>query len=306
MPDQSTTGGATFYSPDGTVISSKDAVTASALGSRPAAKPAPRELVNTVDPSQPIEDQADDLADMIHERFMTLLNDRLAETGGSLNSDDVEELSREFRENLGDIREVFVNAIETQTQAEIPNRDEVERASTFERLMVQRFENRFAPDHLVAKDPSKMSRRMLPGFFNALSLLLGPRRMGRYQEKSTLVRNVMKDKLGTEFSWTKLYTSSHARKIALRAQIDIAKHFDNVDKRVAWLAALVNSNMLPTDPGRPSAGWSFSEDAGRQLLRDMFSDLAAAVSNAGTCEALERELGQEGVAQIRGVLQQIY
>jgi len=312
MTSTPTTGGATFYSADGKIISKTDEVTSSALRSRgqssagdkpPKVKKMP---VNTVDPSKPLPEQADDLADMIHERFMTLLTDRLEETGGSLNKDDVEELSREFRENLGDVQEVFLNAVESQTKAAMPNREQNERASTFERLMVQRFENRFAPEHLVAKDPSKMSRRMLPGFFNALSLLLGPRRMSRYQEKSTLMHNVLKDKLGDEFSWTKVYSSSHARKIALRAQIDIAKHFDNVDKRLAWLVSLVNSTMLPTDPGRPSAGWSFTEDAARQLLRDMFTDLAAAISNQAARDALERELGSENVLQIRKVLQQIY
>lgn len=310
-------GGAIFYSPDGKIISQPDDATTRPLGSRPQT-PMAQEThvdecardkgvnVNAIDPDKPVAEQADDLADMIHERFMTMLTDRLQETGGSLNADDVEELSKEFRDNLGDVRDVFINAVDSHTKAEIPRREEVERESTFERLMVQRFENRFAPDHKVAKDATKMSRRMLPGFFNALSLLLGPRRMTRYQEKSTLVRNVLQEKMGNEFSWTKVYTSAHARKIALRAQIDIVRHFDNTDKRVAWLVALVNSNMIPTDPGKPAAGWSFTEDAARQLLQDMFADLAAAISNDAARDSLERELGADGIAQIRSVLQQIY
>ena len=315
---------ATFFSPDGKVISAADEVSTSALGSRPQTRtansdaPAPAESrknvssgaasgpAKRVDPTSPLEEQADDLADMIHERFMRLLNARLEQTGGSLNEDDVEELSHEFRDQLSDVREVFLNAVSSHVQSTQREREHNERQATFERLMVHRFENRFAPDHVVAKDNSKLSRRMLPGFFNALTLLLGPQKLNRYKEKSSLVKNVLKDKLGDDYSWSKLYASPHARKISLRAQIDIAKHFENLDKRIAWLVALVNSNMIPTDDHRPAAGWSFTDSAARQLLKDLFADLAAAMGNKGAKDALERELGTDSVAAIRTVLKQIY
>lgn len=320
MAENNTGGSATFYDPDGKIISSSDEVTSTALGTRPRPKRSASErpseqsrpsepatdVTSHVDPATPLEQQADDLADMIHERFMHLLRDRLEETGGSLNEDDVEELSHEFRDQLSDVREVFLNAVSSHVQSEQRDREHNERQSTFERLMVHRFENRFAPEHVVAKDASKLSRRMLPGFFNALTLLLGPQKLSRYQEKSSLVKNVLKEKLGDEFSWTKLYGSPHARKISLRAQIDIAQHFQNLDKRIAWLVALVNSNMIPTDDHRPSAGWLFTDSAARQLLKDMLTDLASAMSNKGARDALERELGADSVAAIKNVLQQVY
>lgn len=313
MTNAPQSSGATFYSPDGTIISSTEKATAPTPDARqdpagePNQQPAGRRqsMGHSIDPNSPIEDQADDLVDLIHERFMTLLRNRLEETDGTLNTSDVDRLSAEFLDRLDDVREIFINAVESHTHAQQPEREHNERHATFERLMVQRFETRFAPDHVVARDPSKLSRRMLPGYFNALSLLLGPQRLSHYREKSSGVRRALEEKLGDDFSWPKVYGSSHARKIALRAQIDIARHFENVDKRVAWLVALVNSNMIPTDHHRPAAGWSFSENAARQLLRDILSDLAAAMNNKATRDALQRELGEEPFAQIRGVLKRL-
>ncbi|MEQ8666762.1 MAG: hypothetical protein RIC16_13660 [Rhodospirillales bacterium] len=324
MAENSNGGEATFFTPKGKVLSSADEVTAGKLGRRPEVrngvtgsaatgssqhkKPTrkPRVVPTKVDPTSELEQQADGLADMIHERFMHLLRGRLEETGGSLSEDDVEELSQEFRDQLGDVREVFLNAVSSYVHSNQQQREHNERKASFERLMVHRFENRFAPDHVVARDSSKLSRRMLPGFFNALSLLLGPEKLSRYKEKSTLVKDVLREKLGDEFSWTKLYSSPHARKLSLRAQIDIAPHFQNLDKRIAWLVALVNSNMIPTDDHRPAAGWSFTDAAARQLLKDVFADLAAAMGNKGARDALERELGADSVVSIKTVLQQIY
>ena len=171
--------------------------------------------------------------------------------------------------------------------------------------MVSKFENRFAPEHVVARQPDRLSRRMLPGFFSAMSMLLGSEKLRRYEERAGTVAGALRNRLGDDFTWDSVYRSTDARKIGLRALIDISWHFRNLDKRVAWLTALINSNIIP-QPGGPAEDWALTEDTARLMLRDLFGDLVTTLSNKAAHDALVRELGRERVTALKAFLHALY
>jgi len=329
-PRATETSGAVFFNPDGTVIDSVDEVTQPALARRRTTKPEGNEAVKPAEaksagkrtgkpvkkpasaakPSEirtdgSAEDIADDLGDMIHERFMSMLKDKLAENDGYLSDDDVEEMSQELRGQLSDIREVFVTAVESNAKARIARRERTDRSESFKRFMVSKFENRFAPETVVARDAEKLTRRMLPGFFSAMFMLLGPDKLERYEQRAGTITDALRNRLGDDFTWERVYKSTDARKISLRALIDMSWHFQDLDKRIAWLVALVNSNMIP-DPDGPAEEWLLTHDSARAVLRDIFSDLVTTLSNKSAHDALVRELGKDRVTTIKAFLHNLY
>ncbi len=322
--------GTMFYSPDGKMIDSADASDVPALGnrrskrakqptdSRPEAEAVPdpqsgRARKEPADGAPPAsskaggsaEDIADELGDAIHERFMSALRDKLIANDGYLSDDDVEEMSQGLRDQLSDIREIFLDAVDTHARSRVTRRETADRKQGFKRIMVSKFENRFAPEHVVARQPDRLSRRMLPGFFSAMSMLLGSEKLRRYEERAGTVAGALRNRLGDDFTWDSVYRSTDARKIGLRALIDISWHFRNLDKRVAWLTALINSNIIP-QPGGPAEDWALTEDTARLMLRDLFGDLVTTLSNKAAHDALVRELGRERVTALKAFLHALY
>jgi len=311
--DSDKPSGAVFFDAHGKVIGSAEAATATALGKRPqrpnnphAEEGAPsRSATAEVPLDGTPEEIADGLGDMIHERFMSKLQEKLAANDGYLSDDDVEEMSQDLRSQLSDVRDIFLAAVDSSARANLPRQEKIDRKQTFRRLMVSKFEGRFAPEAAVARDPEKLTRRMLPGFFSALSMLLGPENVAKYQKRSTVVAETMQKQLGDDFTWERVYKSSEARKICLRALIDMSWHFQDVEKRVTWLVALVNSNMIPS-PGGLAEHWELTEEIAYDLLRDMFADMVTTLSNKAAHDALARELGKERIAALKSFLHALY
>ncbi len=299
-----------FYDKDGTVRGDSavtDATTASAPAAaetpppasaeqRAAAKRLAREAVASA------QEHVEGLGNLIHQKFMDMLKRRVTAKGGHLDDDDIAEMDAEFRVGMKEIETVFLTAAESFAKARERNRAESERGNAFQRLMVHTFETRLAPDAVVAREPDRLSRRILPGFFNALSLMIGPDNLSRFQKSASELADRMHRKLGDNFTWNEVYKTRESHRITLRAEILIAQHFKDMDKRVDWLVAMINSNMIPADPERPGANWSLTEDAARALLHDLFADLRTTLTKSGTHDALAREIDAKTLQVLESVI----
>ncbi len=251
--------------------------------------------------AQSAEDQADELADAIYTKFMSLLSDSIAEKGGNLTMDDVAEMGEAFTEQLSGIKETFLSAVESYTMAREQNRVSSERGNVFHRIMVHPFEARLTTEKDLKDKPDHLSRRMLPGFYNVLSMMFGPPKLSRYEQKAkTVVDHLLKQNNG-EIEWEDVYKSHEMRRISLRSLIDIAKHFKNTEKRLDWMVAMVNSNMIPLEDGKLSAGWQFTRETAEALLRDLFHDLHHALQNQAARQKFSEELGADTVGVLDSV-----
>ena len=311
--------GATFYNPDGSIQQQVQSNTDTA---RP--QPAKRheeyqsvakDIVGDLPPdmnpallkriadeaAKTADDKADDLADAIYEKFMKILKDRIVDNGGSLTMDDVDDMGQQFRDQLTEIKDTFLDAVESYTLSMKQNRVSTERGQIFKRLMVHHFEGRFANEQTLKTNPDFLSRRMLPGFYNALSMMLGPPKLERYEEQAkTLVERLRKETNG-QIEWSDVYAAPEARRIALRAEIDIARHFKDIEKRLDWMIAMINSNMIPLEEGRVSSGWTFTKEAAEGMLRGLFQDLRSAMRNRAVRDRFKEEMGNDTVQLLESV-----
>jgi len=248
------------------------------------------------------EDYAEDIAELIEQKFMGLLRQRLARSDGRLNEEDLAEMSTEFREHMGEIRNIFLDAVKSYANASRRSLSEEHRTNAFHRLMVHRFEERLAPDNALDKTPDRLSRRMLPGFFSMLSLMVGQDNLAKFHRQTDTLVNRLRAELGDKFDWADVYDSKEGRRIALRAEILIARNFRDVEKRIAWLVAFINGNLIAIKRALPGADWSFSEPAARNLLRDLFSGIRATMINKARRDALAHSLDEKTVDQLRGLV----
>lgn len=109
-------------------------------------------------------------------------------------------------------------------------------------------------------------------------------------------------RLGDAFTWNDVYDSKEGRRITLRAEILMARHFKNVEKRIDRLVALIVGNMIPLDPWLPGADWTFTDSAARRMLRDLFADLRATLGNDKHHAVLAGKLNKGTVARLEGLV----
>jgi len=203
---------------------------------------------------------------------------------------------------MGEIRTIFLDAVKSYANASQRSLNEEHRKNAFQRLMVHRFEHRLAPDGALDKTPDRLSRRMLPGFFSMLSLMIGQDNLVKCHRQADALVARFRAERGDSFDWAEVYASKEGRRIMLRAEILIARNFRDVEKRIDWLVAFINGNLIAIGRALPGAGWSFSEPAARDLLRDLFSGIRSTMVNKARRDALANSLNEKTFDQLRDLV----
>ncbi len=305
---------ATFFSPDGAELSEKHSIAEEPAPAEPRvagqAEPAIKQTERETPARQDsisreahisADQHAEDLGEAMHAKFMHLLNAKMEETGGHLTPEDVEEMGEEFRDNLDDIKTAFVKAVESYTLARERGRIDSARTHLFTRLMVRKFEHRLRDERTLREKPDYLSRRMLPGFANMLSMMFGKPKLADYENRIKIVTDKMRNANGGHIDWEEFYRTPEIKKLALRAEIEIAQNFRNIDKRFQWMVAMINSNLIPADDIRTGAEWTFNDAAATKLLTSLFADVRAALKNPNARERFTATLGEEAVGMLDNV-----
>jgi hypothetical protein len=241
---------------------------------------------------------AEELGEALHAKFLQLLTDKVRGQDGQRSMDDVAEMSEAFRAEIETIEARFIEAVESITLSRTPSRKKNGRSQLFHRLMTRNFEDRFADESALRSEPDRLSRRILPGFFTMLSLMLGKPELDAYEKQM----NQLVDRLGARHDgtvdWAEVYRSPEARNIALKAEIDIAKYFANADKRLTWMIALINSNLIPPPEYQTGEPWKFEMEAAEKLLAGLFSDVRTALSHAPSRQTFVQHIGADTVSTL--------
>lgn len=261
-------------------------------------------------PGSPMnEEQADELVEALHSKFMHLLKGKLDANDGQLSDGDVEQMGTEFKGALDEMKTAFLGAVETSTLSRKHNRVEKTRNNLFQRLMVKNFEASFTDEKNLEAHPEMLSRRMLPGFFAMLLLMFGKSRLAEYEQQAGEIVDGIRQTQGDSFVWGDVYTSLAARKLVLRAEIEIAEYFREYDKRLIWMIAVINSNlipldanMMPLDENRNRTPWVFRKQAATHFLSSLFHDLDGALKKQSVRDNFVERLGSKTVEDLDNVL----
>ncbi|HJO74895.1 MAG TPA: hypothetical protein QGH84_06755 [Rhodospirillales bacterium] len=261
------------------------------------AKPEPAKAPAPIDMSTP-KGASDALATTMVQGFVEQMKAAAKAKGGHLTVQDMEDMQAEFDRQTQALSGALERSFGAYMKAQERSNFDQQRNFPFDRLMVKKFSNLFKDgDHL---GPDDLCRRMLPGFFVGLGMMLGPDVIEEYQEKLRAVVARVKDDGKGVFNWELVYKDKTAIGIALNAEVEIAQHFDEYDKRAEWFINMINGHLTAIDADvHPKVrDWEISATGFKGFMRGMLSDLRAQLDSDAGKMAITKKYGAETCADL--------
>ncbi len=213
--------------------------------------------------------------------FAASLKGEARKRGGFLTLPDLDELDEAFREKAAELTEVFEQAFNEALREQEELKWQQIKRPAFDRLMVKRFDAMFMRRDKEGHIHGSFSRRILPGFFLALNMLLGPDKLEELQNRSDeAFARVMKGI--TPVDWDLLDQDRDIRDVVLEAELAIAWQFTDTQKRSEWFIQLVNANLAPAPDSAPEveAQWELDHRNFLKLISALLQDLHIVTGDA--------------------------
>jgi len=229
------------------------------------------------------EQRTQQLAKSVVSTFTSRLTEEATAKGGFLSIQDLESLNQEFEQKTEELKTVLEKSFEDYVSAREKASWDLSRKYPFDRMIVKTFSDMLETDSRKLRRSDSVSRRILPGFFMALTMILGPDKLDSYQGKCRAVVKLVKKAYGDKFEWEDIYENDDARAIVIDALIDIAHGFDDIDRRAPWFIDMINSHLPPPDEKttQTEAEWTFTSDGFKQFFKALMSDLNDALESEG-------------------------
>ena len=262
----------------------------------PAPPPAAKEPA-PIDMSTP-KGASDALATTMVQGFVEQMKAAAKAKGGHLTVQDMEDMQAEFDRQTQALSGALEQSFGAYVKAQERSNFDQQRHSPFDRLMVKKFSGLFKDgDHL---GPDDLCRRMLPGFFVDLGMMLGPDVIEEYQEKLRAVVKRVKDDGQGVFNWEFVYKDKTAIGIALNAEVEIAQHFDEYDKRSEWFINMINGHLtaVEADAHPKVRDWEISTEGFKAFMRGWLSDLRQQLDSDSGKMAITKKYGSETCADL--------
>lgn len=224
--------------------------------------------------------------------------------GGMLSIQDIDAMQVEFAAKAKDMQAQLESAFVNYADARERMQFDQERDDPFYRLLVKSVSSHFK-EQASRKTPS---RRMLPGFFIAVDMLLGPDVVSNHQERCRSIIARLREESGDDsFDWDVFYAERDALTVSLDAQVLIAAQFKEYDRRMNWFLTIVNSNLAPIDStmSEGEQRWELAEPGFRRFMDALLSSLRKVLSSDKGRERLVKRHGQENVAAALQVLKRL-
>lgn len=199
--------------------------TSATLTQKTAAPPKP---VTVVDMSSP-ESTSKALTETMVRSFVDKMKAVAKAKGGHLSVKDLEDMQADFDRQAEALSGALAQSFEVYVKARERSNWDQQRSFPFDRLMVKKFSHLFKEGETLG--PDDLSRRMLPGFFVALGMMLGPDVVQDQQEKLRGVVERVKEQGKSVFNWDDVYGDKTSIGVSLNAEVAIARHFDEFEKR---------------------------------------------------------------------------
>ena len=140
--------------------------------------------------------------------------------GGHLTVQDLEDMQDDFDRQTRALSGALEKSFEAYVKAQERSDWDQQRNFPFDRLMVKKFAPLFKDGAGLGRDD--ICRRMLPGFFVALGMMLGPEVVEEYQQQLRAVVARVRGGGGGVFNWNIVYKDPSAKDISLAAEVAVA------------------------------------------------------------------------------------
>lgn len=223
--------------------------------------------------------------------------------GGNLSAADIREELQRFKADPGDAAgEYYHDAWRECTFAVERLRWDQERRYPFERLMVNTFVHLLPTGDQVPIEGEHLSRRIIPGFVNALLQMLGEELSEKYEEFCRAMVSRLKAQHGNAFNWEMVHHDPDAAEVVSEVLITICHHFVDLKKRRRWLTDVINGHM-----GAPTAAQDvpFEDMECHMLIAAMYQPLRDAMNTPEGEERITERYGRDRARMLRAVFAEI-
>ena len=223
--------------------------------------------------------------------------------GGNLSTVDIREELQQFKAEPGtDMLDYFDEAWRECSYAVKRLRWDHERRYPFERLLVNTFVKLLTTGEQVPVPGQHISRRVIPGFVNAMTQMLGEELANKYQEFCRMLVSRLKAQHGNSFTWEMFHHDPDAAKVVSEVLITICHHFVDLKKRRRWLTDVINGHM-----GGPTASQDipFEEMECHRLISAMYQPLREVMNTSGGEECITERFGRDRTRVLRAVFAEI-
>jgi hypothetical protein len=241
------------------------------------------------------------------------LRQEARELDGRLTLTDLDRLADDFQDKAADLRQAFETAFETYARARERAKHFQNRQYPFNRLIVRRFETLLAhapggASRSIESPGAGIPRRVLPAFFLALEMMLGPQVHDAYQEHCRAIVERIRAAQGGKFGWPDLYADAEAATLAFDALVAMAAYFADYDKRVRWFLTIINGHLgpPPAHATPEEAAWQMDAGQFREFLAALFAELRDPVSSAVKRTDFAERFGVEKCRAVTDAMARIY
>jgi len=251
------------------------------------------------------EARARALTDAVVFAFTEKLKSEIDKHGGYLGLRHVDAIETELHAKAKQLSAAFALAFNDAAREQEELRWFSIKRPAFDRLIVKRFEHLLMHRDKDGQVHGSVSRRLLPGFFLALSMMLGPEAMAAYQRRADdAVARVMQGQLPV--NWDLVDHDAELHDVLIDAQIAVALHFENVQRRFNWFIQVANAHMAPASSDEAfDATWELGHRALHLLVNGLLSDLSAAIEDDEAWDRLAARTPDADRKRLAAILKQL-
>ncbi len=223
---------------------------------------------------------------------------------GAITADDLEALQAEFDRQAEKLSLALERSFDSYVEARERAEWGMKRELPFDRIIVITFSELFMEQDFSRFD--RVSRRMLPGFFLALNMMLGEDLVEEYQEQCQLIVSRLREERGEDFDWEMVYHHQQAKAVMLDAAATIASYFADYERRSTWFIDLINGHLGSLEGApREEAGWEMTPAGFKRFLDRLFADLRQELATDTGKLRITKRHGAETCASIFEILETI-
>lgn len=253
--------------------------------------------------------QSEALAETVMSSILDRLTAEAERKGGMLSIDDLAALDQEFKKKTQALQQVFQASFDDYVKAREQSVWDKARDFPFGRMLVRQFSHAFAGKSGHTLKEGAVSRRILPGFFVASNMMLGPEFVEGAQQLCRGIVDRQKARKGAAYEWTDFYNDPDTRDVLTDALMAIAPYFEQAERRINWMIDIINSHLEPSDPesmeGEDAAHWILDEHGLRDVLANLFKALRDTLANPASRSALAQRHGDDAVDEVSATLDRL-
>jgi len=218
------------------------------------------------------------MAQAVVSSFSTILRAEAHKHGGFIGLRHLDELDVVFQAKAQELTKVFEKALQDSHHEQENIKWQSIKRPAFDRMMVKHFESLFFTRGGTGAPHGVISRRVLPGFFLALNMMLGPEAIKTYQDRCDRAMDRVMDG-NIPVDWDLVEKDAEVHNVVLDAQYTIAHYFEDPFQRADWFIHIINANLAPATEGASDALWLLDQRALFKMISCLLLDLKKAVAN---------------------------